>query len=116
MGGREALFIGLQRPDLFAYCGAFSPAPGLTPGQDWAMVHAGQLKESELTFSGKDYEPIFLMLCCGNNDGTVGKFPESYHKIFDRNKVKHVWYEVPGADHDGKAVSSGFYNFIRYIF
>lgn len=116
MGGRESLFIGLQRPDLFGYVGAISPAPGLTPGQDWAMVHAGQLQEDELTYEGKDYSPALLMVCCGTNDSVVGKFPESYHNIFDSNGVKHIWYEISGADHDARAIRSGLYNFLRYIF
>lgn len=116
MGGRETLFIGLSRPDLFAYVGAIAPAPGLVPGKDWAMNHPGQLQEDELTFAGKDYEPTVLMICCGTQDGTVGKFPESYHNIFERNEVAHIWYEVPGADHDSKAIRSGLYNFVRAIF
>lgn len=116
MGGRETLFIGLSRPDLFAYVGAIAPAPGLVPGKDWAMTHPGQLKEDELTFAGKEFEPDVLMICCGTNDGTVGKFPESYHSIFERNKVAHVWYEVSGADHDALAVRSGLNNFLRAVF
>lgn len=116
MGGRETLFIGLSRPDLFAYVGAIAPAPGLVPGKDWAMTHPGQLKEDELTFAGKDFEPTVLMVCCGTQDGTVGKFPESYHNIFERNEVPHIWYEVPGADHDSQAIKSGLYNFARAIF
>ena len=116
MGGREALFIGLERPDLFGYVGAFSPAPGLSPGQDYAMKHPGQLTEDELTFEGKEYSPYLLLVCCGTADGTVGAFPKSYHQIFDRNGVKHIWYEIPGANHDATAVNSGFYNFVRYIF
>lgn len=116
MGGRETLFIGLSRPDLFAYVGAIAPAPGLTPGKDWAMTHPGQLQENELTFSGKDFEPTVLMVCCGTKDGTVGKFPESYHNIFEQNEVEHDWYEVPGADHDAQAIRSGLNNFVRAIF
>lgn len=116
MGGRETLFIGLSRPDLFAYVGAIAPAPGLTPGKDWAMTHPGQLQEDELTFVGKDFEPTVLMICCGTQDGTVGKFPERYHNIFVRNNVPHIWYEVPGADHDAQVIRSGLYNFVRAIF
>lgn len=116
MGGRETLFIGLSRPDLFAYVGSIAPAPGLTPGKDWAMTHPGQLEEKDLTFASKDYEPAVLMLCCGTQDGTVGKFPESYHNIFLKNEVSHIWYEIPGADHDAQAIRSGLYNFIRRIF
>lgn len=33
MGGRETLYIGVNRPDLFGYIGAISPAPGLTPSR-----------------------------------------------------------------------------------
>lgn len=116
MGGRETLFIGLSRPDLFAYVGAIAPAPGLTPGKDWAMTHPGQLREEQLTFAGKGYEPDVLMICCGSRDGTVGSFPESYHRIFEKNGVSHIWYEVPGADHDAQAIRSGLYNFARLIF
>ncbi|HHX57413.1 MAG TPA: hypothetical protein GX710_05285, partial [Clostridiales bacterium] len=32
MGGRESLFIGHSRPDLFGYVGAMCPAPGVSPG------------------------------------------------------------------------------------
>lgn len=116
MGGRETLFIGLQRPDLFAYVCAISPAPGLTPGQDWAMTHVGQLSEKELTFDGKDVLPDIFMVCCGTNDSVVGTFPKSYHEIFDTNETKHIWYEIQGADHDARAIRSGLNNFVRYIF
>lgn len=114
MGGREALAIGLQRPDLFGYVGAIAPAPGLVSGKDWAMEHEGQFAEEELVFH--DEKPILLMVCCGDKDGTVGQFPKSYHDIFEKNDVEHVWWEIPGSDHGDPAISSGIYNFCRYIF
>lgn len=116
MGGREALYIGIRRTDLFGAIGAISPAPGLTPAKDWAMTHPGQLKESELRFNEDTNLPYMLMICCGTKDGTVGKFPESYHKIMEDNSVEHTWYEVPGADHDNNAIRSGLNNFMRAIF
>lgn len=116
MGGRESLFIGLQRPDLFGYVAAIAPAPGLTPGKDWAMTHPGQLAEEELRFKDGDPLPYFFMVCCGTNDGTVGKFPLSYHTILETNEVDHIWYEVPGADHDSTAIRSGIHNFMHNIF
>lgn len=116
MGGRETLFIGLQRPDLFAYVGAIAPAPGLTPGKDWAMEHPGQLAEEQVTFEGKEYLPEILMVCCGTKDSVVGQFPKSYHTIMETNGVEHVWYEINGADHDNKAIKSGLHNFVRAIF
>ncbi len=114
MGGREALAIGFTRPDLFGYVGAISPAPGLVPARDWAMEHYGQFKENELVFD--DVSPYFLMICCGDRDGTVGTFPKGYHQILDRNNTQHVWYEIPGADHDDNAIFSGIHNFAVTVF
>ena len=116
MGGRETLFIGLSRPDLFGYMGAIAPAPGVVPAKDWAMTHPGQLQESEMTFAGKEFQPTVLMVCCGTKDSVVGKFPESYHNLFEKNEQPHVWYEVPEADHDANAIKSGLYNYLRAIF
>lgn len=116
MGGRESLFIGISRPDLFECIGAISPAPGLTPGKDWAMEHPGQMAEAELYIKDKENLPKLLMVCCGTKDSVVGTFPLSYHNIMTENNVEHLWYEVPGADHDSNAIKSGLYNFfIRWF-
>ncbi len=112
MGGRESLYIGLNRPDLFGYIGAISPAPGLTPSKDWAMTHPGQLQEDELRFAEDARLPELVMICCGTKDSVVGQFPSGYHRILERNDVEHLWYEVPEADHDSNAVRSGLYNFM----
>lgn len=112
MGGRESLYIGVSRPDLFGYIGAISPAPGLTPAKDWAMTHPGQLKEEELCFADGAEPPELLMVCCGTADGVVGRFPADYHRVLEQNEVEHLWYEVPGADHNSQAIRSGLYNFM----
>lgn len=112
MGGRETLYIGLNCSDLFAYIGAIAPAPGLTPSKDWAMEHKGQLAEENLRFSDDKCLPSLLMICCGTKDSVVGEFPKTYHEIMNRNKVEHLWYEVPDADHDSNAIKSGLYNFL----
>lgn len=116
MGGREALYIGFTRPDLFGYVIGIAPAPGLTPGKDWAMSHPGQMQEDELKIKNSDETPYLIMVCCGTKDGVVGTFPKSYHNILEKNEVNHLWYEVPGADHDSNAIRSGLYNFISSIF
>ena len=116
MGGREALYIGFTRPDLFGYVLAVAPAPGLTPGKDWAMTHPGQMQEDELKIKSSEETPYLIMVCCGTKDSVVGSFPKSYHNILDQNEVNHIWYEVPGADHDSNAIRSGLYNFITSIF
>ncbi|HWT74779.1 MAG TPA: alpha/beta hydrolase-fold protein [Mobilitalea sp.] len=116
MGGREDLYIGFTRPDLFGYVLGMAPAPGLTPGKDWAMEHPGQLQEDDLKIDDSNDIPYVIMICCGTNDGMVGSFPESYHNILTHNGVNHIWYEVPGADHDAQTIRSGLYNFSSAIF
>lgn len=112
MGGRETLFIGLSRPDLFGYIGAIAPAPGLTPGKDFFMEHVGQMQEEDVKFADMDILPNLLMICCGTRDSVVGKFPKGYHELMEKNGVEHLWYEVPNADHDNTAIKSGIYNFV----
>ena len=56
------------------------------------------------------------MICCGTKDSVVGKYPLSYHEIFDRNGVSHLWYEFPDADHDSNAIRSGLFNFLIRLF
>ena len=116
LGGRQTMYVGLCRPDLFKYVGAVAPAPGMVPAKDWAMEHPGQMKEEEVTFEGKGYEPEVFLICCGTKDGTVGKFPEEYHKLYEKNGVKHIWYEVPEAEHNFVAIRSFLYNYLQMIF
>lgn len=114
MGGRESIAIGLQKPELFGYVGAIAPAPGLVPAKDWAITHPGQFEESELVFG--DEKPFKFMICSGDKDSVVGQFPITYHGIFERNGVEHIWYEIPGSDHGDPAIVSGLYNFLKMIF
>ncbi|MBQ8798461.1 MAG: esterase family protein [Lachnospiraceae bacterium] len=114
MGGRESLCIGFSRPDLFGYVGAIAPAPGLTPGKDMFLDHIGTFKEEELVFENES--PEILMICSGDKDNVVGKFPLSYHNILNTNGVNHIWWEIPGSDHGDPAISSGLYNFCKSIF
>lgn len=114
MGGRESLFIGLSRPDLFGYIGAFAPAPGLVPGKDYNMEHEGQLSVERLKF--ENIKPKKLMICCGTKDEIVGKFPESYHLIFEKNKEEHDWFYVENAGHDSSIVKPGFEAFVNLCF
>ena len=116
MGGRESLYIGLLRPDLFGYVGAIAPAPGLVPGKDGFMVHEGSLQENEVHYPAGMPEPSVMMICCGTRDSVVGNFPESYHKLFEKNEIEHTWFEVSGADHDSIAIRTGLYHFIQRIF
>ena len=76
------------------------------------MTHVGQMQEEDVKFAEDAILPEVLMVCCGTKDGVVGKFPQSYHELFDKNGVAHIWYEVPNADHDSNAIRSGLYNLL----
>lgn len=115
MGGRETLYITLCHPELFGYVCAISPAPGLVPGKDMYMEHVGTLTEDEVKFDEAAVLPNVLMICCGTKDSVVGKFPASYHELFEKNSIEHIWYEIKNADHDNNAIKSGIYNILNQI-
>ncbi len=105
MGGRESLYIGFSRPDLFGYVGAMCPAPGLT---------TDLIKENDLKFGSTS--PYLLMVSAGSNDQIVWSTPSGYHDTMNKNSVTHVWHYVTDGDHGGKTIRPHMYNFIRYIF
>ncbi len=115
MGGRETIFITLQKPEIFGYVCAISAAPGIVPATDKFMTHAGQMQESEMHFAEGATEPEVFIICCGSKDSVVGKYPESYHEILTANGTEHIWYEINGADHDNTAIKSGLYNLFKQI-
>ncbi len=115
MGGRESLFIGITRSDLFGYVGAVAPAPGLTPGWDLSS-HPGQLSENELVFDKSKGEPWLVLLSGAVNDYVVGTQPEQYHNLFGKNDVDHIWNALPDGGHDGTSIRPHFYNFAKSIF
>ena len=114
MGGRETFFITIKKPELAAYVGAIAPAPGLVPSRDWAMQHKGMILEDDVKYAKP--LPKVLMVCCGTNDGTVGKYPFTYHTLLERNETPHFWYEVQNADHDNGAIQSGLYHILQFVF
>ena len=116
MGGREAIYIGLMRPDLFAYVGGACPAPGITPGKDMFMEHPGCMQESEMKFRDVGPEPVVFMITGGTNDSVVGTFPKSYSDILTRNGVDHVYQSIPGGGHGADSVKPHLYTFMRYAF
>ncbi|MBQ6660486.1 MAG: hypothetical protein IJM57_03540 [Lachnospiraceae bacterium] len=115
MGGRETLYTILSYPQYFRMACAIAPAPGLVPGKDNFMVHEGSLTDEQVVFAEDAVVPEKILICCGTRDSVVGKFPLSYHNLFTSNGIAHLWYEVPGADHDNRAIQSGLYNFLRLI-
>ncbi len=115
MGGRETIFITLQRPELFGYVCAISAAPGIVPAKDSFMTHEGQISESEMKFAEGATEPEVFILCCGSRDSVVGTFPKQYHELLEANDAAHIWYEINGADHDNNVIKSGLFNLFKQI-
>ena len=115
MGGRETIFITLQKPELFGYVCAISAAPGIVPTKDKFMTHEGQISEEEMRFADGATTPEVFIICCGTRDSVVGTYPKSYHELLEKNGADHIWYEVTGADHDNNAIKSGLYNLFKQI-
>ncbi|MCR4795793.1 MAG: carbohydrate binding domain-containing protein [Ruminococcus sp.] len=116
MGGREAIYCGLMRPDVFGYVGGACPAPGITPGSDMYMQHPGCMQESEMKFRDVGPEPAVFMITGGTNDSVVGTFPKQYSDILTRNGVNHVYQSIPGGGHGAESVKPHLYTFMRYAF
>ena len=102
MGGRESIYIGFTRPDLFGYVGAMCPAPGVPLSND--------------KFVFNQDAPYLLFVSAGSDDGLIGQIPAGYHNTMVNNGTEHIWHYVAGGDHGGKTIRPHMYNFIRYIF
>ena len=101
MGGREALLIGMNRPDLFGYVGAMCPAPGVTGSFKW---------------NSEEEAPSLLFITAGSNDTVVYSNPENYHNNFTSNGVPHIWHYVNGGYHGDNSIHAHLYNFVRAVF
>ena len=114
MGGREALFIGFTRPDLFGYIGGVCPAPGLAPLNPNSSTHPGQMDNSDLVF--KENAPYALLVSAAVNDGVVGRTPYTYRDTLDWNGTEFIFHEISGGGHDHTSVKPHLYNFFRLAF
>lgn len=112
MGGRESLFIGFKRPDLFGYIGSVCAAPGLVeiPG---SPMHPGQMKENEMVFG--EIQPL-IFISSSKADGVVENSPDSYRAIMAENNVEYLTHVMEYTGHDHTSVKPHLYNFLRMIF
>ena len=113
MGGREALYTGITRSDIYGYVGAACPAPGIFPTQDQYMVHEGCMSEGQFRPSTM---PSMILISAAASDGVVGNYPQTYHEALEKNGVQHLWQIIPNGDHGGATVTPHMYNFLRYVF
>ena len=113
MGGREALFIGFERPDLFSYIGAVCPAPGLVEIPK-SPIHPGQMEPGEMVFGG--YQPHVLLISSSQLDDIVGSAPDSYRNIMTENGAAYLSHVMRTTGHDHTSVKPHLYNFFRMLF
>lgn len=111
MGGREAIHVGIDLIEDFAYMGAFTPAIGVLPYE----TEAGLFTTETLTIP-EEYRPISMfMIVEGENDTTVWDNPKKYSDTLKANGVDHLFYSWPGG-HSFGPWKNGLYNFARRIF
>lgn len=113
MGGRESLFIGFERPDLFGYIGAVCPAPGLVKLENSPM-HPGQMTAEEMVFG--EEKPYAVLVSSSEKDGVVGASPDSYRYIMDENNVDYLSHVMKNTGHDHSSVKPHLYNYLQFLF
>ena len=89
MGGAQAVRIGLNHLDQFAYVGAFSPAIAMT---DTTKDYDGKLANAARV----NQQLRLLWMGIGSDDFLLTPVRES-HQILEKAGIKHVWVESSGA-------------------
>jgi len=89
MGGAQAVRIGLNHLDQFAYVGAFSPAIAIT---DTKKDYDGKLADAMRV----NQQLRLLWIGIGSDDFLLTPVMES-HRILEKAGIKHVWVESSGA-------------------
>jgi enterochelin esterase family protein len=89
MGGAQALRIGLNHLDQFAYLGAFSPAIAIT---DVAKDYDGVLTDAAKV----NQQLRLLWIGIGSDDFLLSPVRES-HETLEKAGITHVWLESSGA-------------------
>lgn len=122
MGGREALYIGLSRPDLFGYSAGYCPAFGLLPytnpsverSEEGLLAVKGAEKDT-ITLPEEYIDNTYVQISAGKYDDVVKDEPERYHIALEEGNVPHIYNEYPSGHSDG-VYDPGFYVFIMNAF
>jgi enterochelin esterase-like enzyme len=103
MGAGQSLNFGLSHISMFAWIGAFSPAPNTHAPQVLVPDTKGDVRGLSL-----------LWLSCGNHDGLIG-IAQGVHRYLEANGVAHVW-QVDGNAHDTPEWRASLYHFSQFLF
>jgi enterochelin esterase-like enzyme len=106
MGGGQTVNIGFPNPDVFAWLGAFSPAPN-SRGAQQTITDVDAVKNN-LQF-------IFL----SNGETEVEPYhpiTQGYRDFLTAQDIPYMYQREPGAGHDFTAWKRSLYNFAQRIF
>ena len=116
MGGREALYIGLSKPEYFGYVAGYCPAFGLLP---YTNADVGKSEDGLLTIPGATEDILkisdeyvnntFIQIGHGIYDSVVHNEPTRYSKALTNGGVPHIYTEYLSGHSDG-VYNPGFYN------
>ena len=120
MGGRSALHVGINFIDLFAYIGAFTPAPGVLPGPRGEGLFTKETLTLPREYSGnkenrRNTINTLIMITKGSTDGVVGNNPTDYSNALKENEIEHI-YTITEGGHDFNVWKVDLYNFAKRIF
>lgn len=113
LGGREALYAGITRSEVYGYVGAACPAPGIFETNDAYMHHEGCLPPNQFRPSSSQ---AMILISAGMLDADVADSPKKYHDALDQNGVVHLWQMLSQGDHGSGTLDPHMYNFLRYVF
>ena len=103
MGGGQSLNFGLAHLDIFAWIGAFSPAPNTKSPAELVPDSAAVTQKLKL-----------LWLSCGNHDGLIS-ISQGVHAYLKEKQVAHIW-NVDGNAHNTLEWKNNLYHFSQQIF
>lgn len=104
MGGGQSLNFGLGNLDQFAWVGGFSSAPNTKTPEELVPDPAKAKQQLQL-----------LWISCGEKDGLL-RFSQRTHEYLKDNNVPHIYYVIPGGNHDFKVWKESLYMFLQLIF
>lgn len=104
MGGGQSLNFGLGNLDKFAWVGGFSSAPNTKKPEDLVPDPAKTREMLKL-----------LYISCGDKDGLLN-FSKRTHDYLVTNQVPHIYYIIPGGQHDFKVWKESLYQYAQLLF
>jgi enterochelin esterase-like enzyme len=104
MGGGQALNLGLNNLDTFAWVGGFSSAPNTKLAADLIKDPAEATAKLRL-----------LYVACGDED-RLFRISQGVHSMLDEKKVPHRYNVITGGQHDFKVWKSELYHFSQLLF